>query len=1766
MTARAPPATSARSPLSWPSAELPIPSSSAAASLTWPIIRPPSRSATSSPSSNMFGVLPLAHYQHDQDHHLHQHHLHYHDQHYHFHQQQHQYMHGGGPPPLVAADAPLTMPPGQQRPVAAAVAAESGTSGGVGTGTGAGAGAGAAGIRQRNAEFARPGTAIADSTATPSGKTSTKQADQPAFRSKLSNLYPSGLLPKQPIARKRYFHDNCPIPYNALADPALEEFFARPKVQKHLIKNGWYASHATCASCGKCDQGPIKICTRCQRFFHVCCLPSLPITISNLSVLIIHCTAKHVDVTPVKQMLLADGHFARVDMIDAQSLKPRSPDFLKPYDAVLVLALNKENANSPSLTGGWPEPDTLGDLLADFVLHPKESEDELVDEDDMPIKRPPPPHRGGIVLGPLTHWETIGGRWRKHKIAPLLPGRQKNTAHLVLGKIDKAGHAVMTGVNKFAGGNFSYHVSGAVNEAGANEIARWSNGLPLVVVLDDHPMVDRGRVISLNYWPIPEASFKRRGEQMNLSFWDKTTDGARLLSNALRFVAQPTYQTGEGELLCHDCETGHQKQKVVPKVYEDAMEECAKPNRPATTGMAQLQSMKDDTRQLKIRMQREKVIAELHVLKESFRKKFREQIFHSENRKHTVQSKLTESLRPGKSNGGGGGRGGGRGKTAAAAGGETQTQTQLPDIESRSAGGTRGGSGDGAARVAFARVGTAESTESGSLPVIDPQSNNNLTAAAAASDRPPSSSSGVDHSATTAEHNSPSHTKIKRPVRGENEAKRKVTMAANSPGPIKRAAQPAQAVHKTPAKPAKKPAGQQTQAMQLPGYIPSANTTPNAPSASANMDRLVPPSREVQTPIAPVVSKPPPNAGRRALGGSVGSLSKIATIAETEDVAVKSTASDPPSDGSAQQPADAAEPTATVSAADPEVAAVPVAETVNEMPPLPVPDTLAVAEPVAQDTPVQPTESVSPPLMPSLSLGDIPPPQDTSSKEQQPQPTADETAYDADPFQGFDEMDSKPVDSVVEAAPAVDASPMVEAAPAETAADAEPDLPAHVETPAAVHTVDQVAAADADHVPADSVDEPAKTDAENVAAAEPAQAQAEPPSRPSSRPGSRTVSFVSQGSKRDLTASLRTSVAGDRPWSTSSVSRLAAASPRVDDDVSLAAAKALPASRADLLGSKDVLATTSDTADTTDTTARLERSTSKKSVKSLHTSKNDLVDSDPVALAAAKALPASRADLLGSKDVLATTSNTADTTDTTARLERSVSKKSVRSLHASKSDLVDSDPVALAAAKALPASRADLLGSKDVLASTSDTTDTTDTTARLERSVSKKSVKSLHTSKNDLVDSDPVALAAAKALPASRADLLGSKDVLASTSDTTDTTDTTARLERSVSKKSVRSLHASKSDLVDSDPVALAAAKALPASRADLLGSKDALAATSDTADTTARLERSTSKKSVKSLHASKDVLASTSDTTDTTYTTARLERSASKKSVKSLHASKDDLVDSDPVALAAAKALPASRADLLGSKDALAATSDTADTTARLERSTSKKSVKSLHTSKNDLVDSDPVALAAAKALPASRADLLGSKDVLATTSDTADTTDTTARLERSTSKKSVKSLHASKSDLVDSDPVALAAAKALPASRADLLGSKDVLATTSDTADTTDTTARLERSRSKKSVRSLHTSKDVLASTSDTADTIDTTARLERSTSKKSVKSLRASKSALASTDDQPSSLAKSQSSKSLASVAATAEPPLPRQPSKPALGHAVSRPASRSDLATQ
>ncbi|KAI8906706.1 hypothetical protein EDD86DRAFT_209585, partial [Gorgonomyces haynaldii] len=415
--------------------------------------------------------------------------------------------------------------------------------------------------------------------------------------------------------KKMIFRAGEAIPYKPLADPSLEEYFSRPNVRKHLMNNGWFAEYAECAECGLTDRGPIKMCSQCAHFYHVACLPTYPLSKHKRNVCILYYVTKHVDIEMLKNLLLETGHFNKVDLINVDTLhkeKKLHSEILSQYDACLVTAFMGGRHEKE----GWPEQDALGDLLAEQVLKTEETKRKHC----------------GIVVGPLTHWQVIGGNWRKHKLSPLLPGRLKTTPHLVMGKTSGPTHAVFENVNSFAGSDQSYHVSAALNEAGARTLVKWSDGFPLVAVLDDHPHVDRGKVISINFMPIPQANLRdKSGEKKTVSFWDMSSDGIHLLANCLRFVAQPTYQDSDLDLICHSCSRPKAKGK-------------SKHNGELIRGQPYKDSILADEQELALFQEKVKALKNtgdtITLWKERFRIKFREQIMFSESKKLTIQSRL----------------------------------------------------------------------------------------------------------------------------------------------------------------------------------------------------------------------------------------------------------------------------------------------------------------------------------------------------------------------------------------------------------------------------------------------------------------------------------------------------------------------------------------------------------------------------------------------------------------------------------------------------------------------------------------------------------------------------------------------------------------------------------------------------------------------------------------------------------------------------------------------------------------------------------------------------------------------------------------------------------------------------------------------------------------------------------------------------------------------------------------------------------------------
>ena len=197
----------------------------------------------------------------------------------------------------------------------------------------------------------------------------------------------------------------------------------------------------------------------------------------------------------VKNKLESTGLFTTVD---AFLVSPGSPvptlAQLQQYNAVLVYSDTSFNNNV-----------AIGNVLADYM-----------------------DGGGNVVLCTFAFWNSQGlsiqGRIKTADYLPFTVSNQSSPGGLTLVAVDPL-HPILNGVSSFNGGSSSYHNSPITTAAGATLIANWSNGQPLVATR----IPTAGRIVGLNFYPPSSAA---RGD-----FWLTSTDGARLMANALLWAA-----------------------------------------------------------------------------------------------------------------------------------------------------------------------------------------------------------------------------------------------------------------------------------------------------------------------------------------------------------------------------------------------------------------------------------------------------------------------------------------------------------------------------------------------------------------------------------------------------------------------------------------------------------------------------------------------------------------------------------------------------------------------------------------------------------------------------------------------------------------------------------------------------------------------------------------------------------------------------------------------------------------------------------------------------------------------------------------------------------------------------------------------------------------------------------------------------------------------------------------------------------------------------
>ncbi len=210
----------------------------------------------------------------------------------------------------------------------------------------------------------------------------------------------------------------------------------------------------------------------------------------------------------VRSKLRALSLFSRVDVIDAAAATAPTLASLLQYDAVMTWS-----------SSNYGNPAGLGGVLADYVDQNR-----------------------GVVQAVFGFDPDAGlhleGRWLTEGYRPFAEGAPQlpPPAPLTLMPVLPA-HPILSNVLSFNGGTSSHH-NATVMDGATTLVATWSNGQPLVA-FGTKP--SGGRLVGLNMYPPSNDAVA--------DLWDRTTDGAWLMANALLFAANhfPTASAGDDQ-------------------------------------------------------------------------------------------------------------------------------------------------------------------------------------------------------------------------------------------------------------------------------------------------------------------------------------------------------------------------------------------------------------------------------------------------------------------------------------------------------------------------------------------------------------------------------------------------------------------------------------------------------------------------------------------------------------------------------------------------------------------------------------------------------------------------------------------------------------------------------------------------------------------------------------------------------------------------------------------------------------------------------------------------------------------------------------------------------------------------------------------------------------------------------------------------------------------------------------------------------------------
>ncbi|KAJ3451372.1 hypothetical protein M0812_05042 [Anaeramoeba flamelloides] len=200
----------------------------------------------------------------------------------------------------------------------------------------------------------------------------------------------------------------------------------------------------------------------------------------------------------VRKSLQRSGLIEEIRIIKAHNRTPTYEE-IRRYDCLFVYSFDK-----------FKDPVRIGDLISMFVEA-----------------------GGGVVISAIEALSRgkefdLEGRIVTGGFLPIKKAKWEYDTRRELDKFDK-NHPILKGVTSFDGGNYSCHLKVKKIEKGANVVAYWSDGTPLIC--EKRKKKKYGNVVILNFNPLSDEITYN-----DSYFWVSSTDGAKIMANSIEYV------------------------------------------------------------------------------------------------------------------------------------------------------------------------------------------------------------------------------------------------------------------------------------------------------------------------------------------------------------------------------------------------------------------------------------------------------------------------------------------------------------------------------------------------------------------------------------------------------------------------------------------------------------------------------------------------------------------------------------------------------------------------------------------------------------------------------------------------------------------------------------------------------------------------------------------------------------------------------------------------------------------------------------------------------------------------------------------------------------------------------------------------------------------------------------------------------------------------------------------------------------------------------